>query len=97
MGESKQWINFLGENMKVKELIAKLAIFDPELEVKIHPESELFIDEDLTCLADVGDIEENTWYWNEEDERYINQKILKQFSFDDTAEKIYAVFIKAIV
>ena len=83
--------------MKVKELIEELRKFNQELEVKIHPESELFIDEDLTCLADVGDIEENTWYWNEQDEIYINQKILKPFSFDDTAEKIYAVFIKAIV
>ena len=102
--------------MLVKELIAELQKHDPELPVKIHPDPELSIDEDLMAYGDVGRIEDNTVYLNRNDiyvdeDDYIEdlendydpeideEPTVEQYIEEckKTADKIHAVFIKAVV
>ncbi len=105
--------------MKVSELIEELKKHPQDLEVRIHPDSELFIDGDLTAYGNVGDIEVDKLVFDEDTERYITQEDYEQEMADEyqfgkdmydseteeefiesnlaRADKIHAVFIKAIL
>jgi len=70
--------------MLVRELIAELQKHNPDLPVKIHPESELFLDVDLTAYGDVGQIQENKFFLNNMDIYYEDEE-----EFKDTCEMYY--------
>lgn len=69
--------------MKVRELIEALQKEDQELEVKIHPDQELFLDEGLTAYGDVGFIEEDELYFDESRNCYHNKKDFEEFLEED--------------
>jgi hypothetical protein len=48
--------------MKVKDLIEQLQKFNPEDDVRIHPDYELFIGENFTCFGEVGEIRKKELY-----------------------------------
>lgn len=95
--------------MIVRELIEELQKHDPELEVKIHPEEELFLDVGMTAFGDIGRIEESKLYLEnsenlyKEREDFLEDKIDSGYSLSEIkksfreSEKLHALFIKAIV
>ncbi len=95
--------------MKVSELIEELKKNPKDLEVRIHPDSELFIDGDVTCYGEVGSIEENKLFFDstydlyKEREEFLEQKISDDYTLSEIkkslkeSEKLHALFIRATV
>jgi hypothetical protein len=70
--------------MTVKELIEKLEqIQNKDLEVRIIPDSELVIEDRVSCYGFVGDIEEKIVYLDEDD-AFLHGGFYK--NFDDLIE-----------
>jgi hypothetical protein len=94
--------------MNKKELIEKLAEFPDGMEVRVHPDSELMIEDGISCFGEIGEISERKYLLNvitdtyQSREDYIEYLIHEEYrlsvikKYIKEAEKIHAIIIEAI-
>lgn len=78
--------------MLVKDLIAELQKHDPELQVKIHPDSELFIEDTVTAYGDVGSMEAEELYFDESRALYYSKEDFEEYLEEDFADEYETEF-----